>query len=328
MITFRGMFEPGCPAPKLASDEPTRGLRGTQHGLCTSSGWRRREPVRGPLPGVSRHVEEAVAVGRVRADGRGALVAVELQVLPGELALPGVRQRSPFRELGVSPGEDGAVEPAASRVFPLGFRGKLLARPGRVRLRVFVGDLDDRMVIAAVDRRAGAARSLPRGPGDVRPPVSEVVQVHRPAGLAEHERARYEELGVGVGVVVGIERSLGHRDVARVADEAPEVGSGHGMLVHPETVDRDAVHRPLLRVELGRPHGELAAVDPLHARWSRIGGRARHAVTLYRFDRYCRVIAILRRSSGVMRWSLSSAASSTSIWTQSTVPVKRLSSGV
>jgi AcrR family transcriptional regulator len=41
-----------------------------------------------------------------------------------------------------------------------------------------------------------------------------------------------------------------------------------------------------------------------------------------------RVIAIFRRSSGVIRWSTSSAASAMSIWTHSTVPVKRLPAAV
>ena len=43
---------------------------------------------------------------------------------------------------------------------------------------------------------------------------------------------------------------------------------------------------------------------------------------------YCRAIAILRRSSGEIRWSRSSAASAMSICTHSTVPVKRLPSDV
>ena len=43
---------------------------------------------------------------------------------------------------------------------------------------------------------------------------------------------------------------------------------------------------------------------------------------------YCRAIATRRRSSGVIRWSRSSAASSMSIWTQSTAPGEpRLPSG-
>jgi hypothetical protein len=43
---------------------------------------------------------------------------------------------------------------------------------------------------------------------------------------------------------------------------------------------------------------------------------------------YWRAMAMLRRSSGEMRWSRSSAASAMSICTHSTVPVKRLPSGV
>jgi len=42
---------------------------------------------------------------------------------------------------------------------------------------------------------------------------------------------------------------------------------------------------------------------------------------------YWRAMAIRRRSSGVMRWSASSASSPRSIWTQRTRPVKALSLG-
>src|SRR5215211_6251764 len=55
----------------------------------------RREGIARPLPYVAGHVAQAVAVGREGADRRRAGVAVEQQVLPGELALPAVRQDLP-----------------------------------------------------------------------------------------------------------------------------------------------------------------------------------------------------------------------------------------
>jgi hypothetical protein len=60
-------------------------------------------------------------------------------------------------------------------------------------------------------------------------------------------------------------------------------------------------------------------------RWRRRESNRRR---IPRVDCYCRVMAILRRSSGEMRWSRSSAASAMSNWTQPMVPVKRLSSAV
>ena len=81
--------------------------------------------------------------------------------------------------------------------------------------------------------------------------------------------------GSGVRVVGRIERPLGDRDVARLADEAPELRRGHGTLVHPEPVDRDAVHGPLLRIEVLRPHQEAPALDPAHVLRRRSCGRRR-----------------------------------------------------
>src|SRR5207248_2133614 len=48
-------------------------------------------PVGCPLPDIADHVVEPVAAWRERADGRGALIAVGLQVLVRENALPGIR---------------------------------------------------------------------------------------------------------------------------------------------------------------------------------------------------------------------------------------------
>ena len=58
--------------------------------------------------------------------GEVPLVAVGLQVLPGELALPGVRHRLAVRDELVAPGEDRALEAAA--------RGELPLRLGRSSL--------------------------------------------------------------------------------------------------------------------------------------------------------------------------------------------------
>src|SRR5262245_13299670 len=114
-------------------------------------------PVGRPFPDVPGHVVEVVAVRWEASDRRRALVAVELRVLPGELALPAVRHRLAVREVLVAPGERRAVEPAARGVLPLGLGRQLLARPRRVRLGVLTRDVDDGMVVAAVDRVALAA---------------------------------------------------------------------------------------------------------------------------------------------------------------------------
>ncbi len=52
--------------------------------------------------------------------------------------------------------------------------------------------------------------------------------------------------------------------MAGLLDEPAELGDGHGAGVDPEAVDGDHVHGPLLRVEVGRSHGEFAGRDPGH----------------------------------------------------------------
>src|SRR5262245_61661218 len=136
-----------------------------------------REPIRGPLPGVPGHVKEAVAVRGEGADRCRSLVAIELQVLPWELALPGVRHRLPFRELRVSPYEHRPVESTARGVLPLSFCRQLLADPCGIRLGVLKAHMDDRMPLAPLDHRAGSAGPFPGCAGNVRPPVAEVVQI-------------------------------------------------------------------------------------------------------------------------------------------------------
>src|SRR4029078_3736980 len=66
-------------------------------------------------------------------DRRGALVSVQLQVLPGKLALPGVRRRLAVRKVLVAPGERGTLEAAPSGPLPFSFRGAPLLLPGRRR---------------------------------------------------------------------------------------------------------------------------------------------------------------------------------------------------
>jgi len=105
---------------------------------------------------------------------------------------------------------------------------------------------------------------LPVRARNVLPPVAEVPQVHRTRRLAEDERAGDERFRIRAGEVSGVERALAEGDVARFADEPAKVGGGDGVLVHPEPVQRDAMHRPFLGVEVFGSHLERALGDPAH----------------------------------------------------------------
>ncbi len=147
----------------------------------------RPEEVTGPLPHVASHVEQAVAVGRERAGRRGALEAIKEQVLPGELALPGVGQVAAIGREFVTPHVDRAVEATAGGELPLSFRRQRLARPGRVGLGVGIRNVSDRVPVPAPYIAIGTLGMPPARAGHVRPPLTEVAQIHRPRGAAEHQ---------------------------------------------------------------------------------------------------------------------------------------------
>ena len=231
-----------------------------------------REEVGRPLPHVPGHVHEAVAVGGVAADGRGAGEAVLGEVLPGEPALPGVRHvAAPGREL-VAPGVDRPLQPPARGVLPLRLGGQRLARPRRVGLGVAVGDLGHGVVLAAVHAAPRPLGRPPGGPGHPRPPVAHLAEVDRPVARLEDHRPGHQQRRIGARIVGGVRRDLGVGQVPRLLDERGERGHRHRRRVHPEPVHRDGPDRRLLGIEVLRPHGELAARDPAHPR---CGGRRR-----------------------------------------------------
>src|SRR5215469_6776639 len=81
-------------------------------------------PIRGPLPDVAGHVEEAVPIRRKRTDRRRARVAVFERVVVWKLAVPRVGHDLSARLHLVAPGVHRAVQTAARGEFPLGFGGK------------------------------------------------------------------------------------------------------------------------------------------------------------------------------------------------------------
>src|SRR5262249_19580138 len=131
---------------------------------------RRREGGRGPLPYIADHVVEPVAVCGKGIDWRGALVAIELEVLPGKPALPSVGHGPPLRSKRFAPRVGRACAPSAGREFPFGLDRQLLPSPGRVCARIFVSDVDDRVVIPTMDGAVGTLGMPPIRPGHVFPP--------------------------------------------------------------------------------------------------------------------------------------------------------------
>src|SRR5262249_57522773 len=117
----------------------------------------------------------------------------ELEVLPGETALPRVGHCPPVRSKRFAPGVSRAVETAAGGEFPFGLDGQFFAGPGGVGARIFVGDVNDRVVIPTLDAAAGTLRMLPIRPGDVFPPPPMVAPIHPSVPLSTHPSARHPD---------------------------------------------------------------------------------------------------------------------------------------
>src|ERR1700730_983684 len=119
------------------------------------------EPIGGPFPDISRHIEQPVAICREGAHRRGPLETVDTEVLPREFALPGVCHLAAFRSELVTPDKFGAVQSAARREFPLRLGRQGFAYPMSVSLCVLERDLCDGMIRPSGNRAAPAFRMAP-----------------------------------------------------------------------------------------------------------------------------------------------------------------------
>ena len=243
--------------------------------------------VGGPLPHVAGHIEQAIAVRRVGLDRRGPLVAVEHQVLPRELALPGVGHHLAARRELIAPAEGLAVQATTGRVLPLSLGRQLLAGPRGVRFGVPVGHVGHRVALSSVQCAVRALGMTPLSAGRPAPPVPHVTQVDRPGGLMKDQRSRDQHLGIGAGVISRIGSLLSPGDVTGGLHKAAELGDRHRMLVDPEPVHRDAMHRAFLGIKVVRAHGELARRDPDHVLGRSQPGPARRRGGPLRSRRRC-----------------------------------------
>jgi hypothetical protein len=122
-------------------------------------------PVRGPLPYVPGHVVESVGIGRERADGGCLPVAGGRP--PRELPMPVVGQPLAAGLRLLTPGVGQLVQAAASGRLPLGLGGQSPLSPGRVRLRILIGDVYDGMILPSDPR---GVRAFGTSPGCTRSP--------------------------------------------------------------------------------------------------------------------------------------------------------------
>ena len=239
-------------------------------GLDHLAGMTRHVPVGGPLPDVADHVQQAVAVRRERVDRRGARVAVALQVLPRELALPGVGHVLVARQELVSPRVGFFLEPAAGGKLPFGLARQRLALPRREGLGIRERDVHDRMPRRALERAGRTLRMPPVGAALERPPVADIRAIDGTLGLDEEQRSRVDHVRQGARILRRIGHDLRERDVARLGDEPGEALVGHRLPIHPESVDRDAVRWTFLGIVVIGSHQVGRSGHPHHVREGRL----------------------------------------------------------
>ena len=239
----------GSPAARdrsSRSSPPPRGLCGMQHALTCVGVVAGPVPVGRPLPHVADHVVEAVAVRRKR-------------VRPA--TCPRSRRRARFCH-GNSPCHVLAMcRPRGANSSPHAYSTP--SRPPRAanshsasvgsslpshlakRLGVAEGDVHHRMALAA--RRSSSAapvgcrQSAPRMNVHQLPKLREIDA--GPAASRTRATRHTACAGSAPGIVRGIRRDLGERDVAGGLDEAPEALVGDRVSIDPEPVDGDPMDR-------------------------------------------------------------------------------------
>ena len=289
---------------------------------------RRVKPVRRPLPDVAGHVVEAVGVGGNEVTG----------AIPSKPSAPVFRDgKSPCQTFircpppGSSSSPHGYAFPSSpprAAKLPLRLVRKPHARPRAVRIRVVPRDVDDGMIEPLRDRRMLPLGVPPIGALNLAPPRGlhdafggrEVIR--QQAG--EDERPPNRSASV-TSPVSSTKREYSAFETASAPIEkadtstsltgpSPSSGYAHRSSLPIVKTPPSSQHRDSLRCDRSLRTPPAAGAAP--AGRSRARSRIR--------PRYCRAIAILRRSSGEIRWSRSSAASASSICTQPMVPVKRL----
>ena len=219
----------------------------------------------GPLPDVADHVVQAVAIGRKRADRRGARRSrrasgsatgtVPATCLPSTGPLG--RSSSPHANRAPS------SPPRAARSHSASVGRDLPAQHAYSSASSYAT-----CVTGCSSRPSNvAARSFGSVPARSRliAPPHQRIQRNGPVGGLEDSRPRNQQRWIRVRVVEGIRRALGHRQVAGGLHETTELGHGDRMRIYPEALDADSAHWQLLGIEVLRAHQKIATGYPAHA---------------------------------------------------------------
>ena len=186
--------------------------------------------------------------------------AVGSQVLPGELALPGVRHGLPPGRMLVAPGELAPSSPPRAAYSHSASVGSSLPAHAAYASASSIRDVHHRVAVAAVDRRARAAR-VASSARPARTPTSCGSRRGRPgrAVLRKTSEPGTSSSGSASGIVGRVERALGDGDVAGRPHEAANSAAVTGCSSIQKPSTATAVDRPLLGIEVLRAHRERAA---------------------------------------------------------------------
>src|SRR5262245_24918848 len=71
-----------------------------------------------PLPDVSSHIVEAIAIRWIALNGRRAIIAIGLAAFVGKFAMPDICLGGFFRKFVVTPGVENVLFAAVGSIFP------------------------------------------------------------------------------------------------------------------------------------------------------------------------------------------------------------------
>ena len=134
-------------------------------------------PIRAPLPDISGHVKKAVVIFGITFDGGRTLVAIHQAIGIGEDPEPDIRLRRSFIGRFVPPSIVFPRQAPPRGKFPFRLGGQSLLRPMGVGHRIFIGDVNHRMVRLGLPGVARPSRELPRIARLKLPPLKTVVTV-------------------------------------------------------------------------------------------------------------------------------------------------------
>ena len=141
-----------------------------------------------PLPHISSHVIQPVAIGGKTFHHRCTRETIVRRVLTGKLTLPCVATLGEqlITHGLIAPHIDFLRESSARRILPLGFRRQSFARPLAIRERINKRDMHNRLIQRRVNRRRWSSWMLPISAERPSPPPREIIRGHRSTRWRKH----------------------------------------------------------------------------------------------------------------------------------------------